>query len=116
MTTMTEDNRKISEYINALKDAGLLVSVSGADPEARIASVSFDSREAGPGTLFICKGLNFKAEYALSAREKEKYNKEKLCKAMSRMMFLLAGTWAVAAAGVYIRSNALCWAGIALFL
>lgn len=67
---MTEDNRKISEYINALKDAGLLVSVSGADPEARIASVSFDSREAGPGTLFICKGLNFKAEYALSAREK----------------------------------------------
>ena len=63
------------------------------------------------------KGLDLIAGYnTLSAREKEKYDKEKLCKAMSRMMFLLAGTWAVAAAGVYIRSNALCWAGIALFL
>ena len=70
------------------------------------------------GVLFARgKGLDLIAGYnTLSAREKEKYNKEKLCKAMSRMMFLLAGTWAVAAAGVYIRSNALCWAGIALFL
>ena len=70
------------------------------------------------GILFARgKGLDLIAGYnTLSAREKEKYDKEKLCKAMSRMMFLLAGTWAVAAAGVYIRSNALCWAGIALFL
>ena len=70
------------------------------------------------GVLFARgKGLDLIAGYnTLSAREKEKYDKEKLCKAMSRMMFLLAGTWAVAAAGVYIRSNALCWAGIALFL
>ena len=70
------------------------------------------------GVLFARgKGLDLIAGYnTLSAREKEKYDKEKLCKAMSRMMFLLAGTWAVAAAGVYIRSTALCWAGIALFL
>ena len=70
------------------------------------------------GILFARgKGMSLIAGYnTMSAREKEKYDKEKLCKAMSGMMFLLAGTWAVAAAGVYIRSNALCWAGIALFL
>ena len=70
------------------------------------------------GILFARgKGMSLIAGYnTLSPREKEKYDKEKLCKAMSGMMFLLAGTWAVAAAGVYIRSNALCWAGIALFL
>ena len=70
------------------------------------------------GILFARgKGMSLIAGYnTLSPREKEKYDKEKLCKAMSWMMFLLAGTWAVAAAGVYIRSNALCWAGIALFL
>ena len=70
------------------------------------------------GILFARgKGMSLIAGYnTLSHREKEKYDKEKLCKAMSGMMFLLAGTWAVAAAGVYIRSNALCWAGIALFL
>ena len=70
------------------------------------------------GILFARgKGMSLIAGYnTLSPRGKEKYDKEKLCKAMSGMMFLLAGTWAVAAAGVYIRSNALCWAGIALFL
>ena len=70
------------------------------------------------GLLFARgKGAGLIAGYnTMSAREKEKYDKKKLCKAMSGMMFLLAGTWAVAAAGVYIRSNALCWAGIALFL
>ena len=70
------------------------------------------------GILFARgKGMSLIAGYnTLSPREKEKYDKEKLCKAMSGMMFLLAGTWAVAAAGVYIRSNALCWAGIALLL
>ena len=70
------------------------------------------------GILFARgNGMSLIAGYnTLSPREKEKYDKEKLCKAMSGMMFLLAGTWAVAAAGVYIRSNALCWAGIALFL
>ena len=70
------------------------------------------------GILFARgKGMSLIAGYnTLAPREKEKYDKEKLCKAMSGMMFLLAGTWAVAAAGVYIRSNALCWAGIALFL
>ena len=70
------------------------------------------------GILFARgKGMSLIAGYnTLSPREKEKYDKEKLSRAMARMMFLLAGTWAVAAAGVYIRSNALCWAGIALFL
>ena len=70
------------------------------------------------GILFARgKGMSLIAGYnTLSPREKDKYDKEKLSRAMSRMMFLLAGTWAVAAAGVYIRSNALCWAGIALFL
>ena len=70
------------------------------------------------GILFARgKGMSLIAGYnTMSAKEKEKYDKEKLCKAMSGMMFLLAGTWAVAAAGVFFRSNALCWAGIALFL
>lgn len=70
------------------------------------------------GVLFARgKGLDLIAGYnTLSAREKEKYDKEKLCKAMSRMMFLLAGTWAVAAAGDVFHTKSLYWVGMTLFL
>jgi hypothetical protein len=70
------------------------------------------------GVLFARgKGLDLIAGYnTLSPREKEKYDKEKLCKAMSKMVFLLAATWAVAALGAALHWNALCWTGIALFL
>ena len=70
------------------------------------------------GVLFARgKGADLIAGYnTLSPREKEKYDKEKLCKTMSKMMFLLAATWAVAALGEVFHANALCWTGIALFL
>jgi len=70
------------------------------------------------GVLFARgKGLDLIAGYnTLSPREKEKYDKEKLCKAMSRMMFLLAGAWAVAALGDVVHTKALYWVGMTLFL
>ncbi|MCF0150712.1 MAG: UDP-N-acetylmuramyl peptide synthase [Firmicutes bacterium] len=61
----------LSSYAQALKREGLLLSAPSPEALARpVTKVSFDSREVIPGTLFICKGLTFKNEYALSAKEK----------------------------------------------
>lgn len=70
------------------------------------------------GILFARgKGMSLIAGYnTLSPREKEKYDKEKLSRAMARMMFLLAGTWAVAALGDVFHTKALYWVGMVLFL
>ncbi len=70
------------------------------------------------GILFaLGKGENLIAGYnTLSAREKEKYDKKKLCRTMSAMMFLLAASWLAAAAGGVFHVKALYWIGMTLFL
>ena len=65
---------------------------------------------AGNGTGLIA-GYN-----TASAEEKENYDKKKLCKAMSRLMFALAGCWLVTASSEIFKKIALLWIGLALFL
>ena len=63
------------------------------------------------------KGTGLIAGYnTASAEEKENYDKKKLCKAMSRLMFALAGCWLVTASSEIFKKIALLWIGLALFL
>ena len=52
----------IQFYIDQLKAENLLISTSG-DTDKLIEHLTFDSRKVAAGTLFICKGAHFKAEY-----------------------------------------------------
>jgi UDP-N-acetylmuramoyl-L-alanyl-D-glutamate--2,6-diaminopimelate ligase len=56
----------------ALGDAGLLCGASsdGAGGARAIEGIGYDSRQAGPGWLFVCKGAGFKADYLLDAVER----------------------------------------------
>jgi preprotein translocase subunit SecG len=69
------------------------------------------------GLLFASgKGADLIAGYnTMSAREKEKYDKKKLCKAMAKLMFVLGACWAVLAAGLISGVKWLNWVGMALF-
>ena len=71
--------KKLSEYIDMLEKEGLLVSVRGqAESQESAASaesievkdVSYNSILSGEGTLFICKGANFKVQYLKDALKK----------------------------------------------
>lgn len=65
--------RMLSEYISMLEKEGLLVSIrgqSGSAPSIEIKDVSYNSILSGEGTLFICKGVNFKVQYLQDALEK----------------------------------------------
>ena len=70
------------------------------------------------GVVFATgKGTGLIAGYnTASAEEKENYDKKKLCKAMSRLMFALAGCWLVTASSEIFKKIALLWIGLALFL
>lgn len=63
------------------------------------------------------KGLDLVAGYnTMPKDEKEKINKEALCKYMSMLMFMLAGCWAVLGVGVEIEKMWLFWCGFGLFI
>ena len=68
------------------------------------------------GLLFARgKGAGLIAGYnTMSAREKEKYDKKKLCKAMAKLMFALGACWAVLAAGIISQVKWLHWVGMIL--
>ena len=55
----------LNDYISLLEREGLLAAPVPADldREQPIALVSCDSRTVVPGTLFVCKGAHFKAEF-----------------------------------------------------
>ena len=59
---------KISEYIDAVKKAGLYISDTCLE-DTRVENLTYASNEATPGTLFVCKGVTFKEEYLHSAIE-----------------------------------------------
>ena len=76
----------IQDFTDALGMAGLLVSVNGRTPcdavmalytdEAgrecgarEVTGVTYNSREAGRGSLFVCKGAHFKEQYLADAIE-----------------------------------------------
>lgn len=70
------------------------------------------------GVLFARgKGASLIAGYNTMPRaEREKVDKKKLCKAMSRLMFVLAACWLVVAASEVFHTLVLLWVGLALFL
>ena len=57
---------RLGEIVDILKENNLLKEVISKEDSYRdveILSVTFDSREVIPGTLFVCKGVYFKEEY-----------------------------------------------------
>lgn len=65
---------KIEDFVKALEDARLLVRIStGSDIENAaisdrpVTSVTYNSKEAADGTLFVCKGAHFRPEYLQDA-------------------------------------------------
>ena len=62
---------KLSEYLEELKIAGMVVSYDlNGQEETPVTSIMYDSREATKGGVFICKGANFSEEYLESALKK----------------------------------------------
>ena len=62
----------LREYCELLDKLGVLAAPlpAGLDFERTVELVSYNSKEVVPGTLFICKGAHFKAEYLAQAAKK----------------------------------------------
>ena len=62
----------LNDYIALLEERELLAAPvpDSLDRSAAVELVSYDSREVVPGTLFLCKGAHFKAEFLQMAQEK----------------------------------------------
>ncbi len=70
------------------------------------------------GVVFsLGKGTSLIAGYnTASPEEKAKYDEKKLCKAMSRLMFVLALCWLVVALSTLCQAMWLHWLGLGLFV
>ncbi len=53
----------LKDYAKALQQQGLLVSAVLPEREAPVGYLTYDSRDLGTDTLFVCKGAAFKAQY-----------------------------------------------------
>ncbi|WP_282926490.1 Mur ligase family protein [Helcococcus kunzii] len=60
--------KKLQEFIDLLKEKDNFVESQGDN--LAIENISYDSRDVQENTLFFCKGLNFKDEYLVDAKEK----------------------------------------------
>lgn len=71
VTGNTMEKHRLSEYIKALSDEGLLVDSEVSEETAivKIDCLTYDTRELTPNAIFICKGAHFKPEYASFAAE-----------------------------------------------
>ena len=56
---------KVSDITAALENAKILTAAGSGD--RAVSSVTYNSREAGEGTLFVCKGAHFKEKYLQDA-------------------------------------------------
>ena len=56
---------RLQEFAKALEAKGLLQTAVMPDPAQPIGYLSYDSRDLGQDTLFVCKGAAFKEEYLL---------------------------------------------------
>jgi UDP-N-acetylmuramyl-tripeptide synthetase len=56
---------RLEEYLEAMTQAELIVEVHGIDSALSkdVELVTYDSRKAGPGTLYFCKGIHFDVKY-----------------------------------------------------
>lgn len=59
----------LREYVDALRDAGILVESTVSDELAarEIHCLTYDTRALSEDALFICKGAHFKEEYLCDA-------------------------------------------------
>ena len=59
----------LREYVDALRDAGILVESTVSDELAarEIHCLTYDTRALSKDALFICKGAHFKEEYLCDA-------------------------------------------------
>ncbi len=60
---------KVADFIATLDNAGILRSAVGNDGNV-VSSVTYNSKEAGEGSLFVCKGAHFRAQYLQDAIDK----------------------------------------------
>ena len=62
----------LREYRDLLDRLGVLSAPwpAGLDPDRAVELISYNSKEVVPGTLFICKGAHFRAEYLAQAAQK----------------------------------------------
>jgi len=65
---MTLKHYDLNDYANELQTLGLLSKENLLDSKkTTVTGLEFNSKEVTPGTLFICKGANFKKEYLIEA-------------------------------------------------
>jgi len=57
----------LRSYFELLDEAGLLTDYKITDGTAAVEFVTYDSKRARPGTLFVCKGAAFREEYLTEA-------------------------------------------------
>lgn len=60
--------KKLRDYIKFLEDRKLIHNLEGIKDDIEIKYLSYNSKDVEEGTLFICKGLNFKEEYLEDAK------------------------------------------------
>ncbi len=58
----------LGDYVKLLSEEKL-VTYENVDKNAAVEHISYNSRDVRPGTLFICKGAHFKAEYLADAEK-----------------------------------------------
>ncbi|MCI7550839.1 MAG: UDP-N-acetylmuramoyl-L-alanyl-D-glutamate--2,6-diaminopimelate ligase [Actinomycetaceae bacterium] len=71
MASIIRNNLTIADYLAELRGADIVLNASVPDDAAssRVRFVTYDSRKARPGTLFIAKGSHFDPAYLDSARD-----------------------------------------------
>ncbi len=62
--------RNLGDFAQALEDKGLLVEAVLSDPLQPVGYLTYDSRDLGENTLFVCKGAAFKEIYLQQVIEK----------------------------------------------
>lgn len=65
-------NYSLADYVQCLKEAGLLAEydLKGQDGTT-VTNLTYNSKDASEGTLFICKGAAFKEDYLTEAARKK---------------------------------------------
>jgi len=62
---MQMTKHRLQEYLDALKEADLLVEFHGISAilDTLVETVTYDSRKVAPGSLYFCKGIHFDVKY-----------------------------------------------------
>lgn len=60
-------SKKLIDFLSLLEREGLVVESSICSDDVSIDCLTYDTREVGANTLFVCKGAHFKSEYAYAA-------------------------------------------------